>query len=132
MQRVVIVVGDHTTGGGEVLTGAPSTFINNIAIARVGDKASCPKHVGFFAIVTGDDTFLIDGQSLARHGERLPTADNRGGGTPGHGRHRGRGKETRAVSRLGRGNFPSTELQPSVGSALHDAAPLNPPADGRS
>lgn len=71
MQRVVIVVGDRTTGGGEVLTGAPSTFINNIAIARVGDKASCPKHGGFFAIVTGDETFLIDGQPLARHGDSL-------------------------------------------------------------
>lgn len=71
MQRVVIVVGDRTTGGGEVLTGAPSTFINNIAIARVGDKASCPKHGGFFDIVTGDDTFLIDGQPLARHGDSL-------------------------------------------------------------
>lgn len=71
MQRVVTVVGDRTTGGGEVLTGAPSTFINNIAIARVGDKASCPKHGGFFAIVTGDETFLIDGQPLARHGDSL-------------------------------------------------------------
>ncbi|KRG51253.1 PAAR domain-containing protein [Stenotrophomonas beteli] len=71
MQRVVIVVGDRTTGGGEVLTGAPSTFINNIAVARVGDKASCPKHGGFFAIVTGDHTFMIDGLPLARHGDSL-------------------------------------------------------------
>lgn len=71
MQRVVIVVGDRTTGGGEVLTGAPSTFINNIAVARMGDKASCPKHGGFFAIVTGDHTFTIDGRPLARHGDSL-------------------------------------------------------------
>lgn len=40
MQWVMIVVVGRTTGGGEVLTGAPSTFINNIPIARVGDKAS--------------------------------------------------------------------------------------------
>lgn len=71
MHRIVIVVGDRTTGGGEVLTGAPSTFINEIPIARVGDKASCPKHGGFFAIVTGDDTFLIDGKPLAREGDSL-------------------------------------------------------------
>ncbi|MGY5942520.1 PAAR domain-containing protein [Stenotrophomonas forensis] len=71
MQRVVIVVGDRTTGGGEVITGAPSTFINNIAIARVGDKASFPKHGGLFDIVTGDETLLIDGKPLARHGDSL-------------------------------------------------------------
>ncbi|WMJ67637.1 PAAR domain-containing protein [Stenotrophomonas sp. 24(2023)] len=71
MTRIVIVVGDRTTGGGEVLTGSPDTDINGMAIARVGDKASCPKHGGFFAIVTGDATFLIDGQPLARHGDSL-------------------------------------------------------------
>ncbi|WP_248858978.1 PAAR domain-containing protein [Stenotrophomonas maltophilia] len=54
-----------------MLTGAPSTFINNTAVARVGDKASCPKHGGFFAIVTGDHTFMIDGRPLARHGDSL-------------------------------------------------------------
>ncbi|HEL3811365.1 TPA: PAAR domain-containing protein [Stenotrophomonas maltophilia] len=69
MQLVVIVLGDRTIGGGEVLTGAPSTFINNFAVVRVGETANCPKRGGSFAIVTGDHTFLIDGQPLACHGD---------------------------------------------------------------
>ncbi|WP_258190238.1 MULTISPECIES: PAAR domain-containing protein [unclassified Stenotrophomonas] len=117
----MIVLGDRTIGGGEVLTGAPSTFINNIAVARVGETASSPQHGGFFAIVTGDHTFLIDGQPFARHGERLPTAYNHVGGTPGHGGHRGRGEEAGAVSQRVGTTLPFSGLQPSVGSALHHA-----------
>lgn len=71
MSRRVIVVGDRTTGGGEVLTGSPFTDINGMAVARVGDRASCPKHGGCFAIVTGDVTFLDEGQPLAREGDSL-------------------------------------------------------------
>ncbi|AWT13149.1 PAAR domain-containing protein [Stenotrophomonas maltophilia] len=147
MQRAVIVVGDRTTGGGEVLTGAPSTFINNTAVARVGDKASCPKHGGFFAIVTGDHTFMIDGRPLARHGDSLAcgcrllasrqstvTVEAGSGAAP----QAASPSASTALSPAGfvpsgiRTASPFTELQPRVGSALHDAAPLNPPADGRS
>jgi uncharacterized Zn-binding protein involved in type VI secretion len=71
MARRVIVVGDRTTGGGEVLTGSPFTDINGMAVARVGDRASCPKHGGCFAIVTGDVTFLDEGQPMAREGDSL-------------------------------------------------------------
>jgi uncharacterized Zn-binding protein involved in type VI secretion len=42
-----------------------------MAVARVGDKAFCPKHKGAFPIVTGDPTFIVDGQALARHGDAL-------------------------------------------------------------
>jgi hypothetical protein len=42
-----------------------------MAVARVGDKAFCPKHKGPFPIVTGDPTLIVDGQPLARHGDYL-------------------------------------------------------------
>ena len=71
MARIAIVVGDRTTSGGTVLTGSPFTDINGMAVARVGDKAFCPKHKGAFPIVTGDATFLVDGSPLARHGDSL-------------------------------------------------------------
>lgn len=71
MGRTVIVVGDRTSSGGTVLTGSPFTDINGMAVARVGDKAFCPKHNGPFPIITGDTTFLVDGQPLAREGDYI-------------------------------------------------------------
>lgn len=71
MGRTVIVVGDRTSSGGTVLTGSPFTDINGMAIARIGDKAFCPKHNGPFPIITGDTTFLVDGQPLACEGDYI-------------------------------------------------------------
>jgi hypothetical protein len=42
-----------------------------MAIARIGDKAFCPKHNGPFPIITGDTTFLVDGQPLACEGDYI-------------------------------------------------------------
>ena len=52
MSRMLIVVGDPTTGGGTVITGTPFTDIDGSPVARVGDKATCSKCNGTFPIVT--------------------------------------------------------------------------------
>lgn len=69
--RMIIVVGDATSSGGCVVTGSPQTDIEGKAIARVGDKATCPKHGGIFPIVSGDSTLIVDGNPIAREGDRL-------------------------------------------------------------
>lgn len=71
MSRVIIVEGDHTSSGGRVLTGSQHTDIDGFRVARVNDPCTCPKHKGTFPIVTGDMTFMVDGQPVARHGDKL-------------------------------------------------------------
>lgn len=71
MARLIVVVGDATSGGGYVITGSAFTDIDGRAVARVSDKATCPKHNGVFSIVTGDSTLMMDGQPVARDGDQL-------------------------------------------------------------
>ena len=71
MTRMWVVVGDITSGGGRVITGSPFTDVDGKPVARVGDKATCPKCKGTFPIVSGDPTTIIDGQPVARHGDSL-------------------------------------------------------------
>lgn len=69
--RMLIVLGDKHSGGGSVINGSPHTDIDGKPIARVGDKAVCPRHKGIFPIITGDNTLIIDGQAVARHGDKF-------------------------------------------------------------
>ncbi len=71
MPRMIIVVGDITTGGGRVVSGSPETDIDGKPVSRLSDKATCPLHKGVFPIVSGDMTFIIDGQPVARQGDYL-------------------------------------------------------------
>ena len=74
MSKPFIVVGDKTDHGGVVIAGSPVTDAGGKAIARIGDKVSCPKHGhgqnGNTVIASGDPTCLIDGQAAARHGDK--------------------------------------------------------------
>lgn len=72
MAKLWTVLGDRTTGGGSIITAAPQTDINGVKIARLHDKATCPRHKGIFSIVSGcDATIIIDGQPVALDGARL-------------------------------------------------------------
>ena len=72
MPRPVIVVGDRTSHGGVVITGSPFTDVEGKAVARIGDKVTCPRkgHGSVTTIATGDFTVIIDGQPVARHGDK--------------------------------------------------------------
>jgi uncharacterized Zn-binding protein involved in type VI secretion len=72
MSKPFILIGDKTDHGGVVIEGSPTTDAAGKAIARVGDKVSCPKrgHGGTTTIVTGDPTCIIDGKAAARHGDK--------------------------------------------------------------
>jgi uncharacterized Zn-binding protein involved in type VI secretion len=64
-----IVIGDKTSHGGTVVGGAAAATTLNKAIARVGDKVTCPK-CGNNTIATGDSTMIVMGQPVARHGDK--------------------------------------------------------------
>lgn len=72
MSKPFIVVGDKTDHGGVVIAGSPVTDAAGKAIARVGDKVSCPRHGhgDTTVIASGDPTCVIDGQAAARHGDK--------------------------------------------------------------
>ncbi|WP_240481868.1 PAAR domain-containing protein [Dechloromonas denitrificans] len=70
--RPFIVVGDRTSHGGIVISGSESTDVDGKPVARIGDRATCPRkgHGSVTTIVTGDVTAIIDGRPLARHGDK--------------------------------------------------------------
>jgi uncharacterized Zn-binding protein involved in type VI secretion len=70
MSRPLIVLGDKTSHGGVVVEASAESSVNNIRIARLGDKVACPiPGHGVCPIVTGDPTFLVDGKPAARAGD---------------------------------------------------------------
>lgn len=94
MVRPLILVGDKTDHGGTVISGAPGSDAGGKAIARVGDKVTCPHkgHGGTTTIVSGDPTLMIDGMPAAREGDKTAcgatliagqrvTTDGSGGGS---------------------------------------------------
>lgn len=69
MERPFAVIGDTTTHGGRVIEGAPTTDINGVRIARIGDRVICPRCGHDTHIVTGDLGCVIEGSPAARHGD---------------------------------------------------------------
>lgn len=67
MARRIILVGDPTSHGGAVTTGAPGSNVGGKAIARLGDQVSCPKH-GTNKIVEGEASYGIGGVPVALEG----------------------------------------------------------------
>ncbi|MGN6666373.1 MAG: PAAR domain-containing protein [Trinickia sp.] len=67
----VIRVGDPTSHGGKVISGASSFEVDGIAVACVGDKCICPQqgHVDC-TIVEGDSQFVVDGRAVAFDGHK--------------------------------------------------------------
>jgi len=65
----MIVLGDKTDHGGEVIEASGVTDTHGKRIARVGDKVHCPKKGhGTAVITTGDNTMIVDGKAVAYHG----------------------------------------------------------------
>jgi len=63
-------LGDRSTHGGTIITGATRTFVNGIPAARKGDLHSCPiQGHGVTPITTGSASILIEGQPAARVGD---------------------------------------------------------------
>jgi uncharacterized Zn-binding protein involved in type VI secretion len=69
MAGPLITLGDKTSHGGTVVEASALSDTGGKAIARMGDKTTCPKH-GSSPIVSGDSTLIIDGKPAARHGDK--------------------------------------------------------------
>ncbi|KQQ44368.1 hypothetical protein ASF61_21765 [Duganella sp. Leaf126] len=71
MAGALIRLGDKTSHGGAVISASPLSESGGIAIARVGDRVSCPK-AGHepCVIASGDPTMIVDGQPVARDGDK--------------------------------------------------------------
>jgi uncharacterized Zn-binding protein involved in type VI secretion len=71
MPGAFIRLGDKTSHGGTVIEASPTTTSGDIAVARLGDKTSCPlPGHGTNPIVEGDPTAIVDGKPVARHGDK--------------------------------------------------------------
>jgi len=74
MAQKIIVVGDTTSHGGKVISGAKTHTIDGKAIARKGDQVDCPQKYsdgrphGVNNITEGHPGMMIDGQPVALHG----------------------------------------------------------------
>lgn len=74
MPLKIITVGDKTDHGGQVISGSSTHKLNGKAIARLGDKVSCPQLYpggaphGVNKIVTAHRTLTAGGIPVAVHG----------------------------------------------------------------
>ncbi|MGB8810489.1 MAG: PAAR domain-containing protein, partial [Acinetobacter calcoaceticus] len=71
MATPYITIGCPTTGGGQVISGNSMFLIDGIAVACVGDKATCPTHKIVATIVSGDPNMQIFGKAAARVNDSL-------------------------------------------------------------
>ncbi|MGE8598258.1 MAG: PAAR domain-containing protein [Acinetobacter calcoaceticus] len=71
MATPYITIGCPTTGGGQVISGNNMFLIDGIAVACVGDKATCPTHKVVATIVSGDPCMQIFGKAAARVNDSL-------------------------------------------------------------
>jgi uncharacterized Zn-binding protein involved in type VI secretion len=71
MASPYITIGCPTTGGGKVISGQSSFLIEGIAVACVGDKATCPLHKTVATITSGDPYAQVMGKAMARVNDSL-------------------------------------------------------------
>lgn len=69
--KEVILLGDTTTHGGEVVTASSNFSHLGIPVARVGDMVTCPKCEGTFPIIEGAPTASENHNNIARHGDKV-------------------------------------------------------------
>lgn len=76
MSLQVVVVGDRTSHGGEVITGSKIHTIDGKPIARLNDLVDCPEKYpdgsphGVNKILEAHSTVTIGGERIALHGHR--------------------------------------------------------------
>ncbi|WP_158228977.1 PAAR domain-containing protein [Chitinimonas sp. BJB300] len=68
--RPIIVLGDATDHGGQVIGGDMTATIEGKPIARVGDMVSCPKCNGTYPIVEGVMDTMFSTMPVAVHGHK--------------------------------------------------------------
>lgn len=70
MSAAVALLGDTSSHGGAVTSASPSTKVEGIAVARVGDSFVCPIHGGQ-TITSGSPRWKAEGRPVARTGSSI-------------------------------------------------------------
>lgn len=71
MSKGLVLLGDKTTHGGQVISASSTMVVNGKKVALVGDKVSCPiKGHGMTVILEGASDFISDGKPVAVNGSR--------------------------------------------------------------
>ncbi|MFM9436084.1 putative Zn-binding protein involved in type VI secretion [Janthinobacterium sp. CG_23.3] len=69
--RGVIRLGDPTSHGGKVASAAPNSSVMGVAVARKGDRCTCPQRGHDNCVIAeGDPEVLIDGVPVAFDGHQ--------------------------------------------------------------
>jgi uncharacterized Zn-binding protein involved in type VI secretion len=69
MSKGLVLLGDKTTHGGQVISASSTMVVNGKAVALVGDKVSCPiEGHGTNSIVEGSPEWVSDGKAVVVHG----------------------------------------------------------------
>ncbi|AVR97500.1 PAAR domain-containing protein [Pseudoduganella armeniaca] len=85
--RGVIRLNDPTSHGGQVVSAAPHSKVLGVAVARKGDRCTCPlPGHGNCTIAEGDPKVLIDGVPVAFDGHRTSCGATLIRTAPGSGR----------------------------------------------
>ncbi len=67
----IIRVGDATSHGGQVITGASTSKVMDRAVARQGDQCTCPIQGHQNCVIAeGDPAFIVDGKPAAFDGHK--------------------------------------------------------------
>jgi uncharacterized Zn-binding protein involved in type VI secretion len=76
-------IGDPGDHGGQIVSGASTTTVDGLAIARVGDLYDCPRpgH-GVNPIVSGSAFYSVEGNQVARVTDRTACGAVIAGGSP--------------------------------------------------
>ena len=69
--KEVILLGDMTTHGGNIITASSDLTHKGIKVARVGDMVACPRCKGVFPIVQGSPATVDLFANIARHGDKV-------------------------------------------------------------
>ncbi|MDR1397484.1 MAG: PAAR domain-containing protein [Desulfarculales bacterium] len=67
----VIVLGDKTTHGGEVVTASEKVVYLGKPVACVGDQVTCPRCEGMHTIISGAPTATAYDKAIARNGDSV-------------------------------------------------------------
>lgn len=71
MSKGLVLLGDGTTHGGQVMGASATLIVNGKKVALIGDKVSCPQtgH-GINAIIEGSTEWTCDGKAVVVDGCR--------------------------------------------------------------
>jgi uncharacterized Zn-binding protein involved in type VI secretion len=67
----VIVLGDRTTHGGEVVTATAKVSLLGKQVACVGDQVTCPRCEGLHTIISGAPRSTAHDKAIARNGDSV-------------------------------------------------------------